>query len=74
MGKRPGEVDWVHGMAVDRAGNLYLGDILGRRAQRFLNVTADPAEGTRSDLVKQKPKRDAPVQRARSEAVEGREE
>jgi hypothetical protein len=74
MGKRPGEVDWVHGMAVDRAGNLYLGDILGRRAQRFLNVPTDPAEETGSDLVKRKPKRDAPVQPAGGEAVKGREE
>jgi DNA-binding beta-propeller fold protein YncE len=42
-GQRGGEVDWVHGLAVDRQGNLYLGDIQGRRAQRFLRAAAiDP--------------------------------
>jgi sugar lactone lactonase YvrE len=35
-GQHPGELDWVHGLAVDRQGNLYLGDIQGKRAQRFL--------------------------------------
>ncbi len=30
-----GEVNWVHGIAVDSQGNLYLGDIQGRRAQKF---------------------------------------
>lgn len=33
---RPGEVDWVHAIAVDSQGNLYLGDIRGKRAQKFL--------------------------------------
>ena len=31
----PGEVDWVHSIAVDRRGNVYLGDIEGKRAQKF---------------------------------------
>jgi DNA-binding beta-propeller fold protein YncE len=34
--ERPGEVNWVHAIAVDSRGNLYLGDIKGRKAQRFL--------------------------------------
>jgi hypothetical protein len=33
--ERPGEVNWVHAIAVDSSGNLYLGDIIGRRAQKF---------------------------------------
>jgi len=33
---KPGEVNWVHGIAVDSKGNLYLGDIKGNRAQKFL--------------------------------------
>jgi hypothetical protein len=37
-GQGPGELDWVHGLAVDRSGNLYLGDIQGRRAQKFLRL------------------------------------
>ncbi len=76
MGKRPGEVEWVHGMAVDSRGNLYLGDIMGRRAQRFLHLDADPATGGINDLAKdrKKPKQDAPVQRAGGEAAKGREE
>ncbi len=32
---KPGELDWVHTVAVDSQGNLYLGDIMGKRAQRF---------------------------------------
>jgi DNA-binding beta-propeller fold protein YncE len=31
-----GEVNWVHGIAIDSQGNLYLGDIQGGRAQKFL--------------------------------------
>lgn len=33
---KTGELDWVHGIAVDAQGNLYLGDIQGRRAQKFV--------------------------------------
>jgi len=32
---KPGQVDWVHAIAVDSKGNLYLGDIQGKRAQKF---------------------------------------
>ena len=32
---KPGELSWVHGIAVDAKGNLYLGDITGQRVQRF---------------------------------------
>ena len=32
---RPGEVDWVHCIAVDSKGDFYLGDIQGKRAQKF---------------------------------------
>jgi len=32
---KPGELNWVHGIAVDSQGNLYLGDIQGSRAQKF---------------------------------------
>jgi hypothetical protein len=33
--EKPGELNWVHGIAVDSIGNLYLGDILGKRIQKF---------------------------------------
>jgi hypothetical protein len=32
---KPGQLDWVHGIAVDSRGSLYLGDIQGQRAQKF---------------------------------------
>jgi DNA-binding beta-propeller fold protein YncE len=32
---KPGELDWVHSVAVDSKGDLYLGDIQGMRAQKF---------------------------------------
>ncbi len=34
--ERAGEVNWVHAIAFDSAGNMYLGDIIGRRAQKFV--------------------------------------
>lgn len=34
--ERPGEVNWVHAIAVDSRGNLYMGDITGKRAQKFV--------------------------------------
>ncbi|MBI2808269.1 MAG: hypothetical protein HYX68_25055 [Planctomycetes bacterium] len=34
--ERPGEVNWVHCIAFDSTGNMYLGDIIGRRAQKFV--------------------------------------
>jgi hypothetical protein len=33
--ERPGEVNWVHAIATDSRGNLYVGDIIGKRAQKF---------------------------------------
>jgi DNA-binding beta-propeller fold protein YncE len=34
--EQPGDVNWLHTAAVDSAGNLYLGDIIGKRAQKFV--------------------------------------
>ena len=34
--ERPGEVNWVHALAFDSHGNLYVGDIIGKRAQKFV--------------------------------------
>jgi sugar lactone lactonase YvrE len=34
--ERPGEVNWVHAIAADSKGNLYAGDIKGKRAQKFV--------------------------------------
>ncbi len=34
--ERPGECNWVHAIAVDSRGNLYVGDIIGKRAQKFV--------------------------------------
>ena len=36
LGRKEGELDWLHALAVDPQGNLYLGDIKGHRAQKFL--------------------------------------
>ena len=35
-GPKPGDIDWVHCIAVDSKGRIYLGDIQGKRVQRFL--------------------------------------
>ena len=34
--ERPGDLNWVHAVAVDSKGNLYAGDIIGKRAQKFV--------------------------------------
>jgi hypothetical protein len=34
--ERPGELNWVHAVAVDSHGNLYAGEINGKRAQKFV--------------------------------------
>lgn len=36
--ERPGEVNWVHAMALDSKGNIYVGDIIGKRTQKFVRV------------------------------------
>ncbi len=61
-GQQSGELDWVHGLAVDRQGNLYLGDIQGKRAQRFLRIAAVDPDGVFAD--EQRPKGDKAIQRA----------
>src|SRR5262249_41466060 len=33
---RPGECSWVHAIAADSKGSLYVGDIIGKRAQKFV--------------------------------------
>lgn len=35
---QPGELSWVHGVAMDKDGNFYLGDVMGNRAQKFVPV------------------------------------
>jgi hypothetical protein len=39
--ERPGELNWVHCIATDSHGNLYLGDIKGQRAQKFVVQAPD---------------------------------
>jgi len=34
--EKPGEVNWLHTLAVDAHGNVFVGDIKGRRAQKFV--------------------------------------
>jgi DNA-binding beta-propeller fold protein YncE len=38
--EKPGECNWVHAIAEDSRGNLYVGDIIGKRAQKFVRVPA----------------------------------
>ncbi len=37
--EKPGELNWVHGIALDSKGNIYLGDIKGGRVQKFVRRT-----------------------------------
>ncbi len=34
--EKPGELNWVHCIAVDSKGSVYLGDIIGKRLQKFV--------------------------------------
>ena len=34
--EKPGEMNWLHGLAFDSQGNLYVTDIIGQRAQKFV--------------------------------------
>jgi DNA-binding beta-propeller fold protein YncE len=34
--EQPGDVNWIHCLAVDSHGDLYVGDIIGKRAQKFV--------------------------------------
>jgi hypothetical protein len=34
--EKPGDVNWLHAIALDSKGNVYLGDIIGRRVQKFV--------------------------------------
>lgn len=34
--EKPGELNWLHAIALDSKGNVYLGDIIGQRIQKFV--------------------------------------
>jgi hypothetical protein len=34
--EKPGELNWFHTMAIDSKGDIYAGDIIGKRAQKFI--------------------------------------
>jgi len=34
--EQPGDLNWVHALALDSQGNIYAGDIIGKRAQKFV--------------------------------------
>lgn len=59
----PGELNWVHAIAVDSHGHLFLGDIQGRRAQRFEHLPGEepPQAGGLADSL---PRRDDAVRPA----------
>ncbi len=40
--EKPGEVNWVHAIALDSKGNVYLGDIVGKRVQKFVRYQEVP--------------------------------
>ena len=37
--EKPGELNWVHCLALDKQGNIYSGDIIGQRMQKFIRKT-----------------------------------
>lgn len=59
----PGELDWVHTVAVDSQGDLYLGDIQGQRAQRFTSLDSE-APTAAGGFAGNQPKRDESIRPA----------
>jgi hypothetical protein len=39
--EKPGEVNWIHEIAVDSHGDIYAGDINGKRLQKFIRQDGD---------------------------------
>ncbi len=42
--EQPGECNWLHCVAVDSKGNLYAGDIMGKRLQKFVRTVPSSHE------------------------------
>ena len=42
--EQPGECNWVHCVTVDSKGNLYAGDIIGKRAQKLVKQGSNQQE------------------------------
>jgi DNA-binding beta-propeller fold protein YncE len=40
--EKPGQCNWLHCIAVDSKGNLYAGDINGKRVQKFVRTETEP--------------------------------
>ncbi len=36
--EQPGQVNWLHALALDSRGNIYVGDIMGKRAQKLVRT------------------------------------
>lgn len=45
--EKPGECNWVHAIVVDSKGNIYAGDVNGKRAQKFVPVNQRSAGATK---------------------------
>jgi hypothetical protein len=42
--EKPGELNWLHAIALDSRGNIYAGDIIGRRVQKFVRKAGKAGE------------------------------
>jgi streptogramin lyase len=63
--EKPGELNWVHALALDNEGSLYLGDIKGKRAQKFVHLESEaPVTVPPGELADGPPKADESVKPA----------
>lgn len=51
--ERAGDLNWVHGMALDSKGNIYAVDIKGQRAQKFLLQEASSETDAKQATLRQ---------------------
>ena len=40
-GRNAGQFHWVHVMAIDKLGNVYTGEVEGKRIQKFKLINAE---------------------------------
>lgn len=45
--EQPGELNWLHCIAADSQGNLYAGDIQGKRLQKFVRTVSESTSSAR---------------------------
>jgi hypothetical protein len=49
-GDKPGEVNWIHSIAVAPDGSVYFGEVQGKRAEKFVPAGTNASGSVTSSL------------------------